>query len=398
MRKKIHLIDNRPHIYELEDMVEFIKNHKEIYIYGKGVSQEYLCKYLETSGFSVSGYVVTNIGEEESFVYRKMPIYKYDDVKNKENIGFILGLADKYYGAVISQFRKDGFTDYFVLTEYSKIGIREHMEPRTKENLTFEINLVDHCNLSCQMCDHFSQLSDKWFINVETLRKDITRMGELFDHDIAAISLLGGEPTLHPDIIECMKIVREQFPNTELIVLTNGTMLLKLEDSPNGNFWQACKDYNVHITVTVYPINIDYAAIEKKAEEYGVILAMSSDIHAHNLTRIVKTSDKHTMDLNGNVDKFYCVNCLYMNKFNVLKEGKLYMCPIAAHIDIFNKQFNQDLMIDEKDYLDIYEIDSWEEIAKFSSQYAPFCSYCDLKNWGHHSSWKSSNKEICEYV
>ena len=154
----------------------------------------------------------------------------------------------------------------------------------------------------------------------------------------------------------------------------------------------------MYISVTVYPVRLDYLAMEEKAKEYGVQLFMSSNIHAGKELKIKKISDKHTMDLTGSIDKFYCVNCLYFNKFNVLKEGRLYMCPIAAHSDIFNEAFEQNLALQEKDSLNIYSVKNWKEIAEFSCQYVPFCSYCDLKHWGHHSEWKASSKKIEEYV
>lgn len=51
----------------------------------------------------------------------------------------------------------------------------------------------------------------------------------------------------------------------------------------------------------------------------------------------------------------------------------------------------------EEDALDIYSVNSWEEIAEFSSKYIPFCRYCDLKKWGHDSEWKASRKTMDEY-
>ena len=77
-------------------------------------------------------------------------------------------------------FRKAGFTDYFIMSEFNKRAIAVQMRPRTKEDMTFEINLADHCNLSCQMCDHYSQLSKKWFVDMDRFEKDMVRMGELF--------------------------------------------------------------------------------------------------------------------------------------------------------------------------------------------------------------------------
>lgn len=399
-RKVYHLINELPHIYELEDMMDFCKNYRKLFIYGRGNQQEYLLKYFDMCGIEISGFVITKKrqGDDEGFHYRKLPVVEFGDIKDDEEAGTILALSDKYYHQIIPMFRKEQYERYFMMTEFNKRAIAYQMRPRKKEELTFEISLVDHCNLSCQMCDHYSQLSDEWFVDMGQFERDMIQMGKLCGHKLAAVSLLGGEPTLHPDIIDCMRITREQFPDTEIIVLTNGTLLLELEKSEKGNFWEACRKYDVHITVTVYPIKLDYEKLERKAVEYGVTLAMSSDIHAKNMTKAVKISDKHTLDLSGSIEKFYCVNCLYFNKFCVLKDGRLYMCPIAAHIDIFNKSFGQSLEIREGDFLDIYRIHSWEDIAEFSCRHVPFCDYCDLKHWGPHSEWNASSKKIEEYV
>lgn len=399
-KPKYHLINELPHIYELEDMMEFCKKSKKLYIYGHSENQEYLLKYLDMCDVKVEGYVTSWKEEstETCYIYRKLPIFMIEDVVEIEGAGIILALSDKYFNYVIPKLRELSFENYFTMSEFNKRAIAYQVKPRTKDLMTFEISLADHCNLACQMCDHYSQLSEKWFVDMEQYEKDMIQMGRLFNHEIAAISLLGGEPTLHPEIGKCVEIARREFPNGEIIILTNGIKLLELENSPNGNLWEVCRRCNVHITVTVYPINIDYEAIVKKAEQYGVSLAMSSDIHAKTNTKIVKISDKHTMDLSGEVEKFYCVNCLYFNKFNVLKDGRLYMCPVEAHSNILNKAFDKNLEIKEGDYLDIYQLKSWEEIAEFSCSYIPFCSYCDLKRWGHHGPWKTSEKELWEYV
>ena len=402
-RNQIHLINELPHIYELEDMMEFCRKYEEIYIYGRAYNQEFLLKFFDMAGVSVKGYVTTTVREEElkCFSYRELPIVSYDELiklKETHNIGVVVGLSDKHYGDIIPRFRKTGFRDYFLMTEFNKRAIAKQMTPRKHDELTFEISLADHCNLSCQMCDHYSQLSKPWFVDMKQFDSDLREMGRILEHSVGAITLLGGEPTLHENIIDCVKIVRREFPDSELIILTNGVKLLELENGKNGNLWEVCRECDVHITVTVYPIKLDYVAIEEKAKEYGISLAMSSNIHANQLTKVNKISDKHTMDLNGEVEKFYCVNCLYFNKFNVLKDGRLYMCPVAAHSNILNDAFGTDFKLLETDSLDISKVQSWEEIAEFSSNWVPFCRYCDLKKWGHHSEWKPSCKKLEEYI
>jgi hypothetical protein len=398
-RAKIHLFNDLPHLYELADMMEFSAKYKHLYIVGATENQEYLLKFFDSCGVNIDGYAVTVPEAQCLRHYRQIPILKIDEVIKQTDTGVILGLSDRNYRYFIPKFRTAGFEHYFSMTEYNKRAIADQMKPRPKEEMTFEINLADHCNLSCQMCDHYSQLSEKRFVDIATFERDLKRMGELYNHDLACITLLGGEPTLHPDIIQCMEITRREFPEAELIILTNGILLLSLEHMPNGeNFWKTCRELNVHITVTIYPVKLNYIAIEQKAIEYGVVIGMSSNIHADELTKVVKISDKHTFDLSCGAAPDGFVSCLYFNKFNVLREGRYYMCPIAACIGIFNDYFKQDLQLTEMDSLDIYKAESHEEFAEFAAKRTPFCGYCNLRNWHPHSHWKASMKTIEEYI
>jgi hypothetical protein len=397
-RPKIHVINDLPHIYELDDMLDFCARHERLYICGASEDQEYLLKYLDACGARVEGYAATDPSDQRLGCWRRLPVAAVGDVIGQPGAGLILALPDRHYRSFIPKFRKAGFADYFTMTEYNKRTIAAQMRPRPIGEMTFEVSLADHCNLSCQMCDHYSQLSGERFADAGALERDLRQMGRLFGNKIACVSLLGGEPTLHPELIRCLRAVRGEFPDAELILLTNGIRLLPLENSPQGNLWVACRELGAHITVTVYPLNIDYAAMERKAAEYGVQLAMSSNIHAGELTKIVKVSDKHTFDLNGEAGRRTFVSCLYFNKFNVLKDGRYYMCPVQANIGIFNKAFGQSLELACADSVDIYGARGWQELAEFAAKPAPFCRYCDLRNWGPHSEWKASTKSIDEYI
>ncbi|MDR1537888.1 MAG: radical SAM protein [Clostridiales bacterium] len=398
-RSKIHLINELPHIYEIEDMLAFCRNHKHVYIYGTSENQELLLKFLDICKATIEGYAVSpEFTGNATLEYRKLPILNIDDAVLKEGAGIIVGLSDRHYMRVIPKFRKLGFKEYFILTEYTKRTIACQMKPRSHNEMGFEVSLVDHCNMSCQMCDHYSQLSNERFIDLDSFENDMKHLSAALEHEIGCITLIGGEPTLHKDIIKFMEITRREFPAGQIIILTNGLLLLSLENSPQGNLWSACNKLNVDIYVTVYPISFDYGALEKKALQYGVELKMSSDIHSNSLTMENKISDKHTFNLSKGAGKHQFISCLYFNKFNVVKDGRYYMCPISAHIDIFNEYFKQSLEITSDDSLDIKSVKDWRTIVEFTSRSIPFCEYCDLKNWHRHSIWKASTKEISEYA
>jgi len=393
--RPIGLLAEAPHIYELAELLDFCRQHTEIYIFGTDYAQQMLWKLLKNSpSVPLKGFVDTERHEPVDGI----PVLGLDEVISRSGAGIILGLPDRDYRCVIPKLKACGFTDYFMPTEWNKHTIAEIMTPRDPDYNSFEISLTDHCNMSCQMCDHFSQLSEPWFISLETLDRDLKRMAELCRGKCAVITLLGGEPLLHPQVISCLKIARCHFPETPLILLTNGLLLLELEHESQGNLWEACRKWNVTISVTRYPIRLDYDAIRNKAVEYGVKLLMSSNIHSGVPIEEAKISDKHPFTLQPNPDNIFFPACLYFNHLGVVKNGRYYMCPVSAHVDIFNHKFGTDLNMTDRDSVDIFQARDWEEIARFQADRVPFCCYCDIQKWGHSSVWKPSTNKIEEYI
>ena len=121
-KPKYHLINDLPHIYELEDMIRFCEKFKRIYIYGHGENQEYLLKYFDMCGIAIEGYVTSWESDTNcsSFLYRKLPILTIDEAMKRKDTGIILALSDKYYGYVIPKMREAGFENFFAMSLSTK--------------------------------------------------------------------------------------------------------------------------------------------------------------------------------------------------------------------------------------------------------------------------------------
>ena len=129
----------------------------------------------------------------------------------------------------------------------------KHRKPRLKK-IQFEIHLTDHCNLNCQMCDHFSPLAEEYYLDLQDFQKQMERLSFLFHNEAQFIRLLGGEPLLHPDVVSFFPITRACFPETDIKLYTNGLLLPAQTDA----FWEACTKYNIIIVITKYPVKFDY--------------------------------------------------------------------------------------------------------------------------------------------
>jgi hypothetical protein len=100
-------------------------------------------------------------------------------------------------------------------------------EPRYTTSLDLiEIDITYACNLKCDNCNRScSQAPDNSFMTVEQIQKFLQQAedtGRLFKR----IRILGGEPLLHPDVIEILQLLIEyrdaNSPETLIEVVTNG--------------------------------------------------------------------------------------------------------------------------------------------------------------------------------
>jgi hypothetical protein len=392
--------NDQPNMRILEEMLCFCDQHEYIYIYGYEHDQHMLKKYLNMIDYSVNGFLVSDDKGEQ---YSDMNgCIRCCDLRTSysdySNVGVIVATWDLYFNEILANLNQIDFpiTNTYLLAGWNKRTISHKMTSRPKERMWIEVNLADHCNLNCQMCDHFAPLAEPTFLDVNIFRRDMGRLAELTDGHIDIMKLQGGEPLLNDNAIEFIRITRELFPRAIIFFFTDGLLLKKWENHPSGNFWQACHDYNVRIEFTVYPIGIKVEEIRALAKKYDVTLDAFTEV-GHRRLDGTKKSVKHPFDLEGKVEKWQFISCYQFNESITLRNGKLYTCPMIPYIDHFNKFFNQNLVVTQNDYIDIYKAKSYEELAEFVTHRTDFCRYCKVRD-RRAFEWKQSNHTIEEYV
>ena len=112
-----------------------------------------------------------------------------------------------------------------------------------KTMLDYEVQLVEHCNLNCKCCSHFSPLCKEEFLDVEEYRKDCKRLSELFNGQANFIRLMGGEPLLHPEIEKILEITKENFPKSIIDLDTNGILVLSMKKE----FWESMRKTKINL-------------------------------------------------------------------------------------------------------------------------------------------------------
>ena len=243
-----------------------------------------------------------------------------------------------------------------------------------------EHHIVDHCNLKCAGCSHFSCISDPWFEDLDAFQHDFTQLAALTNHYIPLIRIMGGEPLLHPDVKEFLRITRALFPGSTIHLVTNG-LLLKQKKEELMDF---CNENHIVICTSNYGIlnlaeilsGFKYTRVDSKVQMYNISLHIEGG-------------------RNQNLSFNMCD--LHLYKWYYFQRGRFYPCCIVANFYIFDKKFNTNIRDWTEDDISISVYNhTLSEIEEFLNKPIPLCSYCNTIRRAHSYHPFSQTKEAIE--
>jgi wyosine [tRNA(Phe)-imidazoG37] synthetase (radical SAM superfamily) len=102
--------------------------------------------------------------------------------------------------------------------------ILQNVKKITKERC-LEIDITYQCNLSCIQCNRcLGKYPSKDYIPLKQISNIFLNL-LLLEQPFTKIHILGGEPTLHPDLFKVLQVInsyREKIKNTEIKLWSNG--------------------------------------------------------------------------------------------------------------------------------------------------------------------------------
>ena len=124
--------------------------------------------------------------------------------------------------------------------------------------MKIEYDIIDHCNLNCKNCGHFSQFKPKHERSLETINIEINLLTSKLN--VTDFRILGGEPLLHTNICNVLISIRNILGSEAKITLvTNGIRLTSM----SNYFFLLINALNIFIEISKYPINVDYIKVEE---------------------------------------------------------------------------------------------------------------------------------------
>ena len=260
-----------------------------------------------------------------------------------------------------------------------------------------ESMLVYPCNLKCDGCSTFSDLTVQGYVAADQGIAWLRQWAERFE--IQAWGAMGGEPLMNPQMYEWITAVRKLLPDAQIRFVTNGLLLEK--------HWRIVELLNeignciLKITVHLSHPKIQ-RVIDRIQRSYDWEPVYEYGIHRHSLPNGMKFqvnkprwftqtfqntyADMLPWDSNP-VEAFD--NC-HQQTCSMLLEDKLYKCSNTALIPGVWKKHNQPNADAWKPYIDTgLSVNApLEELQAFSNNFGKphaVCQQCPTKN--DSASW-----------
>lgn len=181
-----------------------------------------------------------------------------------------------------------------------------------------ELAVADHCNLACRGCSHLAPSLPRWFADVDAVRRDLTTLATAYH--ATALVLLGGEPLLHPRLLDLIAAVQASGVCDAIAVATNGVLLWRMPEA----FWRAVDA----VEVSAYP-GAEMPAermlhCSTQAQRHGTHLAVKYYARFREQVAPLGTADRRL------VERIYdTCEAAHIARIHWVADGRFYKCPQA---------------------------------------------------------------------
>lgn len=180
-----------------------------------------------------------------------------------------------------------------------------------------DVGCVSHCPKKCVSCSHASPYMKPWFMDVGQMVSDLNAL-KPFVH-FNQVALVGGEPLLHPKLMEFIHAAKEVGIADEVCVVTNGMLLPKM----NTAFWESLDSLRLSIYGNLNPDILPLAKL--KAEIHG--FRLDAWEYKEFFLQLKSKPDDGVESFN---------RCEWRRDCFGIHQGKFYLCPQSLH---FSERF-----------------------------------------------------------
>lgn len=228
--------------------------------------------------------------------------------------------------------------------------------------------ITNVCNLTCRGCNRFNNLGLKGFQRWNDHATEIEQWSKRLTFN--KITIIGGEPTLNPDLEKWCINLRRLWPTSEIMLQSNGTY-----KTSSFDFFQK---YGIGFAVSLH----DEEMISNIKENWSTDTFLI-DARVFHQNALLQHADFWTVHKSNPKTAFAACSMKYdITFFN----GKLYKCPVTALLPEVYRQ--KDIRLNKRQlelmekYTPLYPDCSNEELQTFIAQrdtHIANCEFCPEK-------------------
>lgn len=231
---------------------------------------------------------------------------------------------------------------------------------------SLEVNIVDHCNLHCANCDHFSPLAEERAMPSETLAADLSVLAEVMH--VRELQFVGGEPLLHPQLSELLRIGRSSGIADQITLITNGLLLHQVG--------REIFDLVDGLWISIYPgvrQRIQQSKLEELAREHGIWIWIKETASFQERFLNSRNSDAELV-------RYIYFSCLETHIYSChsVHDGRYYKCPPSIYMGRRVGHLGE-ILNSHADSVALHENPNLrEELSAFIASPEPLkaCEYC----------------------
>ncbi len=243
---------------------------------------------------------------------------------------------------------------------------------------SLEFHAAHACNLYCAQCSHYSNHHTGGIVSVEEAQENFDAWTNRLRPKKFAI--LGGEPTLNPDLCEILALGRHAFPGARKLLVTNGFFLDRHPDLPKvlcDNFYKL--EISQHGTAPAY--------LERFQSVHDTVARYRRDFPRLNIgirqshigwRRQYETPNGSALPIISNPREAW--NACIQKRCTQLYRKRLWKCPALAYFGLMEKKLRLENIPTWQLFRDYQAIPPTATDAElkqfFALEQIPQCSLC----------------------
>jgi hypothetical protein len=203
-----------------------------------------------------------------------------------------------------------------------------------------EFYITNQCNLACTNCNRFNDHDFRGHYAWEASADAVEAWSQRIDAPL--ITIIGGEPSLHPGLETWAANLRRLWPRTDIIIQSNGT------NARLANQLQLWSRYRVGWGISVHQSPMR-PALER--QWHGISQGFLDNTE-FTPAAVIPQGDRFTVHRSDPVTAF---DCCTMRHSHTIFQGQLYKCPVMAVLPEFRTQHSVDLDAAQQQLLSQYQ-------------------------------------------